>query len=70
MSRNERTPEAAAVEHRGKGIFKQMKGNVKEAWGRVTDNPKAKIEGKADRLAGRAQEGFGDAIDPTPRRKP
>jgi uncharacterized protein YjbJ (UPF0337 family) len=65
-----RRSEEAAAEHRGKGIVKQMKGNVKEAWGRVTDNPKAKLEGKADRVAGRLQEGFGDALDPKSRRKP
>jgi uncharacterized protein YjbJ (UPF0337 family) len=53
-----------AVEHTGKGILKQMKGNVKEAWGNLTDNPKAKLEGKLDRLKGRVQEGYGRAISP------
>ena len=69
MKRTNRTPEEVAAEHRGKGVLKQMKGNVKEAWGDLTDNPKAKIEGKVDRAAGKIQEGFGDAIDPNrPRR--
>ena len=62
MDRNNR--EGLAAEHRGKGILKQMKGNLKEAWGKVTDNPKAKLEGKLDRVTGRVQEGFGDAVDP------
>jgi uncharacterized protein YjbJ (UPF0337 family) len=61
---NNRTPKDIAIEHRSKGILKQMKGNVKEAWGNLTDNPKAKLEGKMDRLKGRVQEGFGNAVDP------
>ena len=69
MKRNTRTPEEAAAEHRGKGILRQMKGNVKEAWGQITDNPKAKIEGKLDRAGGRVQESLGDAIDPKTRRR-
>lgn len=64
MERENRTPEEIAAEHRGKGILKQVKGNLKEAWGTITDNPKTKMEGKIDRLKGRVQEGFGDAIDP------
>ena len=69
MNRRTQTPEETAAEQRGKGIIKQMKGNVKEAWGRLTDNPKATIEGKAGRAAGRVQESLGDAIDPKPRRR-
>ncbi len=49
----------ASVEHTGKGVLNQMKGNIKEAWGKLTDNPKAKLGGKIDRLKGRAQEGLG-----------
>lgn len=64
MDKKNRTPEEVAAEHQGKGILKQMKGNVKEAWGNLTDNPKAKAEGKMDRLKGRVQEGYGNAIDP------
>jgi uncharacterized protein YjbJ (UPF0337 family) len=65
----DRTPEEAAIEHRGKGIVKQVKGSVKEAWGDLTDNPKTEIEGKVERVAGRVQEGFGNAIDPNRRRR-
>ncbi|HJQ35827.1 MAG TPA: CsbD family protein [Thermoanaerobaculia bacterium] len=64
MDNKNRTAEEAAVEHRGKGILKQVKGNVKEAWGDLTDNPKTEIEGKVDKVVGKVQEGFGDAIDP------
>ena len=69
MNRRDRTPEEAAIENRGKGIVKQVKGNVKEAWGDLTDNPKTEIEGKVDRAVGRVQEGFGNAIDPNRRRR-
>ena len=64
MDNKNRTPEDIAIEHRGKGILKQMKGNVKEAWGKLTDNPKATTEGKVYRIKGRVQEGFGNLIDP------
>ncbi len=63
--KNRRTPAEvaadASVEHTGKGVFNQVKGNVKEAWGKVTDNPKAKLEGKMDRMKGVVQEKLGRA---------
>jgi uncharacterized protein YjbJ (UPF0337 family) len=43
----------ASVEHTGKGVLNQVKGTVKEAWGKITDNP------KVDRIKGRAQEKLG-----------
>jgi len=49
----------AAVKHTGKGLLHQVKGGLKEAWGKVTHSSKYTIEGKAERLAGRAQEGLG-----------
>ncbi|GAC1436086.1 MAG: hypothetical protein NVSMB68_08200 [Thermoanaerobaculia bacterium] len=64
MDNDNRTPKDAAIEHRAKGILNQVKGSAKEAWGNLTDNPKAKAEGKIDRLKGRVQEGFGNLIDP------
>ena len=67
MDRNNRTPEEVAAEHRGKGILRQMKGNLREAWGKVTDNPKATVKGKLEQASGRVQEGFGDVIDPKSR---
>jgi uncharacterized protein YjbJ (UPF0337 family) len=51
----------ASVEHTGKGVLNQVKGNVKEAWGNVTDNPKTKLEGKMDRMKGVVQEKLGRA---------
>lgn len=50
----------ASVKHTGKGIVNQVKGNMKETWGELTDNPKAKLEGKMDRVKGKAQEKLGE----------
>ena len=49
----------ASVEHTAKGVVNQVKGTVKEAWGKATDNPKTTIEGKVDKLKGRVQEKLG-----------
>ena len=49
----------ASVEHTGKGLLNQVKGNVKEAWGKVTNNPTTKLEGTADRIKGKIQETVG-----------
>ena len=49
----------ASVEHTGKGVLNQVKGSVKEAWGKVTDNPTTKLEGTADRIKGKIQETVG-----------
>ena len=63
MDNNKRTPAEvaadASVEHTGKGVLNQMKGNVKEAWGKITDNPKTKLEGKIDQVKGKVQETLG-----------
>lgn len=62
-NQNKRTPAEvaadASVEHTGKGVLNQMKGSVKEAWGKVTDNPKTRLEGTADRVKGKIQETVG-----------
>jgi len=39
-----------------KGSFHEAKGAVKEMAGKVTDNPKLELKGKAEKLAGKAQE--------------
>lgn len=64
MANDNRTPKDVAIENRAKGILNQVKGTAEEAWGNLTDNPKAKVEGKIDRLKGRVQEGFGNLVDP------
>ncbi len=49
----------ASVKHTGKGLINQAKGAVKEAWGNASGNTKTKLEGKMDRVKGRAQESLG-----------
>jgi len=37
----------------------QVKGNVKEKWGKLTDDDLTTIAGKRDQLAGKLQERYG-----------
>ncbi len=41
------------------GNWKQLKGNVKEQWGKLTDDHIDTIAGKRDQLAGKIQESYG-----------
>jgi uncharacterized protein YjbJ (UPF0337 family) len=41
------------------GWWKQMKGQVREWWGDLTDDDVEKIGGKKDRLLGALQERYG-----------
>lgn len=41
------------------GNWKQIKGQVKEAWGELTDDELDQIEGRRDRLVGKLQEKYG-----------
>lgn len=41
------------------GKWKQMKGSVKEKWGKLTDDDLDIIAGKQDQLAGKIQERYG-----------
>jgi uncharacterized protein YjbJ (UPF0337 family) len=41
------------------GNWKQIKGQVKETWGRLTDDEMQQIEGHRDRLVGILQEKYG-----------
>jgi uncharacterized protein YjbJ (UPF0337 family) len=41
------------------GMWKQMKGNVREWWGKLTDDDLEKIGGKKDKLMGALQERYG-----------
>jgi len=42
-----------------KGNWKQLKGRVRVAWGRLTDDQLAAIAGRRDICAGRLQEAYG-----------
>lgn len=46
-----------------KGSWKQVKGKVKEEWGRLTDDDLTQIEGRAEALAGKVQERYGKTAD-------
>jgi uncharacterized protein YjbJ (UPF0337 family) len=43
------------------GNWRQLKGKVKEQWGKLTDDDLTYLEGKQDQLAGRIQERYGIA---------
>jgi len=43
------------------GKWKQMKGSVKERWGKLTDDDINVIDGKHDQLVGKIQERYGIA---------
>jgi uncharacterized protein YjbJ (UPF0337 family) len=49
--------------NRVEGNWKQLKGNVKEKWGRLTDDDLDVIAGKRDQLEGKIQERYGIARD-------
>ena len=42
-----------------KGKWKQLKGSVKERWGKLTDDDLEVIAGRYDQLIGRVQERYG-----------
>jgi uncharacterized protein YjbJ (UPF0337 family) len=41
------------------GNWKQIKGKVKEQWGKLTDDEIDQLEGKGEQLAGKLQERYG-----------
>ena len=43
------------------GQWKQLKGKVKQQWGRLTDDDLDVVNGRYDELAGRIQERYGYA---------
>ena len=45
------------------GNWKQLKGKVREHWGRLTDDEFDTIAGKRDKLAGSLQNSYGIAKD-------
>ena len=42
-----------------KGQWKQMKGEMRKQWGKLTDDDVTLINGKREELAGRLQERYG-----------
>jgi uncharacterized protein YjbJ (UPF0337 family) len=45
------------------GNFKQLKGKIKQQWGKLTDDEIDQMEGHAEILAGKLQERYGLAKD-------
>jgi uncharacterized protein YjbJ (UPF0337 family) len=41
------------------GKFTQLKGKIKEQWGKLTDDEIDELEGKSEILAGKLQERYG-----------
>src|SRR3954464_12431844 len=48
---------------RVEGNWKQVKGKVKEQWGKLTDDDLDVINGRRDQLEGKIQERYGHAKD-------
>jgi uncharacterized protein YjbJ (UPF0337 family) len=46
---------------RAAGQWKQLKGSIKQQWGKLTDDDLTQLEGHSDKLAGRLQERYGIA---------
>ena len=44
-----------------KGQWTQLKGKVREQWGRLTDDDVDQVHGKGEQLVGRIQERYGIA---------
>jgi uncharacterized protein YjbJ (UPF0337 family) len=49
--------------NRVEGNWKQFKGNVKEKWGKLTDDDLNVIEGRREQLEGKIQQRYGYAKD-------
>ncbi len=45
------------------GSWKELKGAIREKWGKLTDDDLELIAGKKDRLLGKLQERYGDHKD-------
>jgi uncharacterized protein YjbJ (UPF0337 family) len=48
---------------RAAGVWHQVKGKVKEKWGKLTDDDLKQLEGHGEQLAGKLQERYGLARD-------
>ena len=49
--------------NRVEGSWKQVKGTVKEKWGKLTDDDLDVINGRREQLEGKLQERYGLAAD-------
>lgn len=49
----------SSARDQAEGKFHEVKGTVKELAGKISDNPKLKIEGAVEKMAGKVQEKVG-----------
>ena len=49
----------SSIKDQAEGTFHQMKGNIKEIAGELSDNPKLEAEGTGEKIAGKVQEKIG-----------
>ena len=49
----------SSIRDKVEGGFRKTKGKVKEMAGKMTDNPKLEVKGKAEKIAGKVQEKVG-----------
>ncbi|NVN93473.1 MAG: CsbD family protein [Desulfuromonadales bacterium] len=49
----------ASTKDQAEGKFHEVKGAIKEATGKIFDNPKLQAEGTGEKIAGELQEKFG-----------
>lgn len=59
MNPKNRTDAEESVAKKSDGKWNQVKGNVKEAWGDITNDPATRREGQRDRIKGRIEEEYG-----------
>lgn len=50
----------SSMRDKAEGAIHQVKGNIKEAIGKIAGDKPLKSEGRAENLAGKAQEKIGD----------
>ena len=49
----------SSIRDKAEGTFHEVKGKVKEAAGKLTDNPELEAEGTDEKIAGKVQEKIG-----------
>lgn len=53
---------------RAKGNWKQVRGEVRKQWGKLTDDDVDQVAGERDKLVGKIQERYGIARDEAEKR--
>ena len=49
----------SSIRDKAEGTFHEVKGKLKEAAGKLSDNPKLQAKGTIEKIAGQAQEKLG-----------